>query len=71
MPLYEFVCPAGHRFEQHCKIDGSDLPTSCPHVLPEGGDEGTTRCGAPVEKVISRSQGFVSWKSPMFPGYSG
>ena len=55
MPIREFKCTKGHTFEQLVKMDGSDEPKQCQHVIAD--DE----CKAPVERIMS-----VNAKS--FPG---
>jgi len=36
MPVYDFQCPKGHRFEHTCKMDEVDNPVKC---TAEGCDE--------------------------------
>lgn len=65
MPLYEYRCTDGHRFERMVRLDGSDAPTACPECVdPESIN---CRCEKPVVKVISAPArsfpGADSWRS--------
>lgn len=70
MPLYSYVCPAGHVTEQMGKMDGSDAPEFCPVKTGETTDVGSLGdgpciiklvCGEPLTKQITATRG-------LFPG---
>lgn len=64
MPTYVYKCREGHVFEQRCKIDGSDEPTSCPTCID--GESINCRCEAAVQKILvptaSVFPGADSWR---------
>jgi len=64
MPLYEYQCKDGHRFEQYGRIDLSDAPTRCP--VRTDPNEPKSECFATVEKILSAPSrafpGADSWR---------
>lgn len=35
MPLYDFECPHGHRFERHCSMAERNTPIPCEGMVPQ------------------------------------
>lgn len=51
MPLYSYKCDAGHKFDQHTRLDGVDAPTRCPWLLDP--QEVRSQCNANVQRTIA------------------
>lgn len=52
MPIYEYLCPAGHRFEALGKFDDREVP--CTHVLDFSVDPSSGEtCGLTATRVPS------------------
>lgn len=65
MPLYEFMCPQGHKIEVYCtSTTASDAPTSCPvqTIVVQNDDSLLVPCGEPLARVE------VSAPASVFPG---
>lgn len=57
MPLYNYICKAGHQFEALVKMNLSDEPSRCP--VRDG--EPAQPCNASVDRLISSP-------AKLFPG---
>lgn len=56
MPLYVYRCANGHKVEQLCKLDLSDAPKKCMHVINSSDDDGvydTVHCGKSLERAMT------------------
>ena len=59
MPLYQYECKSGHRFEALVRMDLSNEPARCPMLGP--GDEPKHPCGSVVTRQLTAP-------SKLFPG---
>jgi hypothetical protein len=56
MPMYEYVCEAGHNSEHLVKLDGTNVPVRCTVLMDPSARPGHV-CDRPIRRVMSVPSG--------------
>lgn len=64
MPIYEYVCPDGHKIELHAPVDRRDYPFPCSHSSEV--DENYACAKALRRRVVPSSPAVALFQGPGF-----
>jgi len=67
MPIYEYLCEHGHKFEEVQSIKDEPIKT-CPEIIPFSGPD-FTKCDGAVKRLISRTSFILKGDSWAKDGY--